>query len=577
MIRKFIGYYKPHRKLFFIDMLCAFIVALCDLFYPVIAKDIINEYVPSQNLRLLLVWAGVLLGIYALKALLNYIIQYWGHVVGVRMQGDMRRDMFRRLQKLPFSFYDENKTGAVMSRLINDLFDVSELAHHGPEDLFLSAIMLVGSFVMLATIDVWLTLIVFAFLPFIVLFAVKTRKEMNRAFKKAREEIAEINAGLETSISGVRVTRAYTAEDYENAGFDRANERFKHARGDAYRIMGVFHSGTSFFMDLLYLAVLVAGGLFFYYGRIDVGEFAAFLLYINMFLKPVNRIVAIFEQLQNGMTGFVRFLEIMDVPVETDAPGALEPERLEGAIRFEDVRFGYKSADGGDTQVIDGLSLSIEKGRTVALVGPSGGGKTTLCNLIPRFYEVTGGRIFIDGQDIQHVTLKSLRQDIGIVQQDVYLFSGSVAENIAYGKPGATREEIVEAARLAGAERFILALKDGFDTYVGERGVKLSGGQKQRIAIARVFLKNPPILILDEATSALDNESEILVGHSLEKLAHGRTTLTIAHRLTTIKNYDRILVLGAEGIEESGTHDELLAKQGVYYRLWNQLPGKDTL
>ena len=299
MVRKFIRYYKPHKKLFLIDMLCAFIVALCDLFYPIIAKDIINDYVPSQNLRMLLIWAGVLLGIYALKALLNYIIQYWGHVVGVRMQGDMRRDMFRRLQRLPFSFYDENKTGAVMSRLVNDLFDVSELAHHGPEDLFLSAIMLVGSFVMLATIDIWLTVIVFAFLPFIVLFAVKTRREMNRAFKKAREEIAEINANLETSISGIRVTRAYTAEDYENAGFDRANERFKRARGDSYRIMGVFHSGTSFFMDLLYLAVLVAGGLFFYYGRIDVGEFAAFLLYINMFLKPVNRIVAIFEQLQN--------------------------------------------------------------------------------------------------------------------------------------------------------------------------------------------------------------------------------------------------------------------------------------
>ena len=574
MIRKFIGYYKPHRKLFFIDMLCAFIVALCDLFYPVIAKDIINEYVPSQNLRLLLVWAGVLLGIYALKALLNYIIQYWGHVVGVRMQGDMRRDMFRRLQKLPFSFYDENKTGAVMSRLINDLFDVSELAHHGPEDLFLSAIMLVGSFVMLATIDVWLTLIVFAFLPFIVLFAVKTRKEMNRAFKKAREEIAEINAGLETSISGVRVTRAYTAEDYENAGFDRANERFKHARGDAYRIMGVFHSGTSFFMDLLYLAVLVAGGLFFYYGRIDVGEFAAFLLYINMFLKPVNRIVAIFEQLQNGMTGFVRFLEIMDVPVETDAPGALEPERLEGAIRFEDVRFGYKSADGGDTQVIDGLSLSIEKGRTVALVGPSGGGKTTLCHLIPRFYELDAGRITIDGMDIRDMTRYALRKNIGIVAQDVFLFAGTIRDNIAYGRPDASDAEVEEAARCANIHDFILSLPNGYDTEVGERGVKLSGGQKQRISIARVFLKNPSILILDEATSALDSVTEVKIQHAFDELARGRTTLVIAHRLSTIRSADRILVVENGRIAEQGSHEVLLAQNGEYASLWCTQNGK---
>ena len=351
-------------RLFAVDMLCSFIVALCDLFYPVIAKDIINEYVPSQNLRLMLVWAGVLLLIYALKAALNYIVQYWGHVVGVRMQADMRRDMFRRLQKLPFSFYDENKTGSVMSRLINDLFDVSELAHHGPEDVFLSLIMLVGSFVMLATIDIYLTLIVFAFLPFIVIFAVKTRRSMNDAFRKSREEIAEVNAGLETSISGIRVTRAYTAEEYENRSFDRANARFKQARSQAYKVMGVFHSGTSFFMDVLYLAVLVGGGLFFYYGRINAGEFAAFLLYINMFLKPVNRIVAIFEQLQEGMTGFRRFLEIMAVPVEEDTPDAASPERLEGNIRFEGVSFAYHSSDGSDEKnVIENLSLNIEKGK----------------------------------------------------------------------------------------------------------------------------------------------------------------------------------------------------------------------
>lgn len=557
-------------RLFAVDMLCSFIVALCDLFYPVIAKDIINEYVPSQNLRLMLVWAGVLLLIYALKAALNYIVQYWGHVVGVRMQADMRRDMFRRLQKLPFSFYDENKTGSVMSRLINDLFDVSELAHHGPEDVFLSLIMLVGSFVMLATIDIYLTLIVFAFLPFIVIFAVKTRRSMNDAFRKSREEIAEVNAGLETSISGIRVTRAYTAEEYENRSFDRANARFKQARSQAYKVMGVFHSGTSFFMDVLYLAVLVGGGLFFYYGRINAGEFAAFLLYINMFLKPVNRIVAIFEQLQEGMTGFRRFLEIMAVPVEEDTPDAASPERLEGNIRFEGVSFAYHSADGSDEKnVIENLSLNIEKGKTIALVGPSGGGKTTLCHLIPRFYEIDAGSITIDGTDIRYMTRYSLRRNIGMVAQDVFLFTGTVRENIAYGDPDASDAEIEEAAKKANIHDFIISLPDGYDTQVGERGVKLSGGQKQRISIARVFLKNPSVLILDEATSALDNATEMQIQSALEKLSEGRTCIIVAHRLSTVKNADEIIVMTRDGVAERGTHEQLMNENGLYAKLYS--------
>lgn len=557
-------------RLFAVDMLCSFIVALCDLFYPVIAKDIINEYVPSQNLRLMLVWAGVLLLIYALKAALNYIVQYWGHVVGVRMQADMRRDMFRRLQKLPFSFYDENKTGSVMSRLINDLFDVSELAHHGPEDVFLSLIMLVGSFIMLATIDIYLTLIVFAFLPFIVIFAVKTRRSMNDAFRKSREEIAEVNAGLETSISGIRVTRAYTAEEYENRSFDRANARFKQARSEAYKVMGVFHSGTSFFMDVLYLAVLVGGGLFFYYGRINAGEFAAFLLYINMFLKPVNRIVAIFEQLQEGMTGFRRFLEIMAVPVEEDTPDAASPERLEGNIRFEGVSFAYHSSDGSDEKnVIENLSLNIEKGKTIALVGPSGGGKTTLCHLIPRFYEIDAGSITIDGTDIRDMTRYSLRRNIGMVAQDVFLFTGTVRENIAYGDPDASDAEIEEAAKKANIHDFIISLPDGYDTQVGERGVKLSGGQKQRISIARVFLKNPSVLILDEATSALDNATEMQIQSALEKLSEGRTCIIVAHRLSTVKNADEIIVMTRDGVAERGTHEQLMNENGLYAKLYS--------
>lgn len=577
MLLRFIRYYKPHWRLFALDMTCSLVVAVCDLFYPMIAKDIINVYVPQRNLHALLLWAGILFGIYLLKACLTYVIQYWGHMVGIGMQGDMRRDMFRHMQKLPFAFFDENKTGALMSRMINDLQDLSELAHHGPEDLFLSVVLFIGSFVMLSQVNLPLTCIAFGAAPLVLWFAIAARTGMRTAFKESRVQTAHINAGVETAIAGMRVSRAYCGEEHENEKFDGANALFIRAKDAAYRAMAWFNGGTTFLTDMLYLVVLLAGGLFFFAGRIDAGSFAAFLLYMNVFLKPVNRFVAMIEQLQNGMTGFARFIEVIDQPPEAEDPNARDAGALQGHIRFEGVSFHYQNSDqpGEEAQVVRNLDLDIPAGRTLALVGPSGGGKTTLCNLIPRFYEVTSGRILIDGQDIRRVTLKSLRQDIGIVQQDVYLFSGTVAQNIAYGKPGATRQEIEAAARLAGAEKFILALKDGYDTYVGERGVKLSGGQKQRIAIARVFLKNPPILILDEATSALDNESEILVGQSLEKLAHGRTTLTIAHRLTTIKDYDRILVLGEEGIVEEGTHAQLLEKQGVYYRLWNQLPAED--
>ncbi len=570
LLRRFAAYYKPHRVLFYTDLVCAFVVALCDLFYPMIAKSIINDYVPNQNLRMLLIWSAVLLGIYILKAGLNYFIQYWGHIVGVRIQGDMRRDMFRHMQKLPFSYFDETKTGTIMSRMINDLMDISELAHHGPEDLFLSVIMLVGSFIMLARINLWLTCIIFAVIPFIVLFAVLLRKELQATFRKTREEVAEVNANVETAIAGIRVSKAYTTAEYENRKFDQANERFKEARGLAYRAMGKFFSGMGLFQDLLYLIVLVAGGLFFFYGWIDTGEFAAYLLYISMFLKPIQRLVNIFEQIQNGMTGFTRFCEVMDEAEESEPENPVPVQTLQGNIRFDHVGFRYKNSDEADAEsrVIHDMTLQIDKGRTVALVGPSGAGKTTLCHLIPRFYELNEGAITIDGIDIRRMSRYDLRRNIGMVAQDVFLFNGTIRQNIAYGKLDATDEEIIEAAKKANIHEYIMTMEQGYDTQVGERGVKLSGGQKQRISIARVFLKNPAILILDEATSALDNATEMLIQESLEELSRGRTCIVVAHRLSTIKNADEIVVLTRDGVVERGTHEELLANHALYESLY---------
>ena len=577
MIKEFIKYYRPHKKLFIFDMICSFLIALTDLFYPLITKNIINDYVPNRNLRLVLTWSGVILCLYLLKMALNYFVSYWGHVVGVRMQGDMRRDMFRHLQKLPFSFFDENKTGTIMSRLINDLMDVSELAHHGPEDLFLSIIMFIGSFIALSSINLWLTLIIYGMIPFVVIFSIFMRKRMKEAFKKTREEVAEVNANVETSVSGIRVSRSYTSEAHENKKFDEANEKFKFARGKAYKAMGQFHSTMTFFTDSLYLAALVAGGIFFFIGfddptsafGIDSGEFAAFILYMAMLLKPINRFISLFEQLQNGMTGFARFREIMEVPTEEEIENATELTNVVGNINFEKVSFGYPTGDTGKG-VLKDLSLNIESGKTVALVGPSGGGKTTLCNLIPRFYEIDEGVITIDGHDITTLSRQSLRKNIGMVAQDVFLFSGTIRENIAYGNLDATDDEIIEAAKKANIHDYIMRLEKGYDTAVGERGINLSGGQKQRISIARVFLKNPPILILDEATSALDNVTEMQIQQSLEELAKGRTVIVVAHRLSTIQNADEILVMTADGIAERGSHEQLLAANGIYAGLYNR-------
>ena len=567
MFKKFISYYRPHRKLFALDMFCGLLVAVCDLFYPIIARNIINIYVPNKQLRLLITWSVVMLLIYVAKACLNFIVQYWGHIVGVRMQADMRRDMFTKLQKLPFAFFDENKTGVIMSRMINDLQNVSD---HGPEDLLISTITLVGAFIMLGNINIYLTILVFLVLPVMIFFAIKTRGMMTKAFRDTRVETGKVNANVETAISGVRVSRAYTAGEYETAKFNEANKGYIAARARAYKSMGIFHSGMQLFSDMLYLVVLVAGGLFFFYEHIDAGDFAAYLLYINIFLKPVNRLASLLEQLQDGMTGFSRFREIMEQSTEAEAPDAVDPGTLSGHIRFEDVSFRYDNSDEAETkrQVIDHVSLEIPAGKTVALVGPSGGGKTTLCHLIPRFYELDGGKITIDGMDLTTLQRSALRKNIGMVAQDVFLFDGTIRENIAYGDLGASEEAIIEAAKKANIHDYIMTLEQGYDTQVGERGIKLSGGQKQRISIARVFLKNPPILILDEATSALDNATEMMIQESLEQLGKGRTVLVVAHRLSTIKKADEIIVITRDGIQERGNHDALLEKDGIYASLY---------
>lgn len=548
-------------------MCCAFIISLFNLVYPYLTKEIINNYVPNRLLTMLLGAAGFLLGFYAVKAFLNYILQYWGHVVGVRIQSDMRRELFGHLQELPFAYFDENKTGAIMSRMTNDLFQISELAHHGPEDVFLSLITLVGAFIMLAFINVYLTLIVFAFIPVIVIYATLMRRRMTRIYKEVRVAQAEVNADVESAISGMRVSRAYTAQKHECAKFDKGNSFFVKSKSAQYKVMGEFHSSMRFFTDFLYFAVLLAGGLFFYYGKIDVGGFAAFVLYISALINPIGTLTTIYDQIQEGATGFKRFCEIMDEPAETQPQNALRPETLAGNIVFDGVSFGYNNDDDA-RKVITDFSLDIPAGKTVALVGPSGGGKTTLCHLIPRFYEIDGGSITVDGYDIRELDRNVLRRNIGIVQQDVFMFNGTIRENIAYGDFSASDDKIAEAAKKANIHDYIMSLPDGYETRVGERGVKLSGGQKQRISIARAFLKDPPILILDEATSALDNATEMLIQESLGMLSDGRTTLVVAHRLSTVKNADEIIVITQNGVEERGTHESLIARGGIYKTLY---------
>ncbi|MDI9495849.1 MAG: ABC transporter ATP-binding protein [Bacillota bacterium] len=565
MLKKFISYYKPVRLIFITDMVCAFAVAVCDLFYPMITRNIINIYVPNQQFELMIKWLLILGGIYVLKFGLNYYITYYGHIMGVKMQANMRKDIFEHLQDLPFVFFDENKTGSLSSRIINDLMDISELAHHGPEDLFISTVMLIGSFIMLSRINLPLSLIVFSIVPLLILVAMKLRIKMEDAFMETRETIGEVNATIENSISGIRVSKAFSNKEIEIEKFNKNNSKFQEARRKAYKVMAEFHVGSSFIIDILNIVVLSAGAIFFFKGRINFGDFAAFLLYIGNFLNPIRKLVNFVEQYQSGISGFKRFAEIMEKDVEKDDPGAEDIFEVRGDISFNKVTFAYDD----NKEILKDISFDIEAGETVALVGPSGGGKTTLCHLIPRFYEIEEGSISIDNIDIRKFTRRSLRKNIGIVQQDVFLFTGTIYENIQCGKFDASREEVYEAAKKANIHDFIMSLPEGFDTYVGERGVKLSGGQKQRISIARVFLKNPPILVLDEATSALDNATELLIQKSLEELSRGRTTVVVAHRLSTIKNADEIIVLTEKGIQEKGSHEELLEKKGIYAELYN--------
>jgi ATP-binding cassette subfamily B protein len=565
MLKRFVSYYKPHLRLFILDMISAVMISLIGLVYPIIAKNIINKYIFDETPRRLIIFSAVLLGLYLLKMLFNYIVSYYGHVVGVRMQADMRRDLFKKYESLPFSYFDNHKTGDLMSRLTNDLFDVSELAHHGPENILLSVLMLIGSFVVLVNINVTLTLIMFAIIPFIVLFMALSRTRMIRAMSASRKQMAQINVAVENSIGGIRESKSYVAEHHEIDKFNKTNKIFKKHRTEAMFALGYFHSIMEFLTDLLYLVIVFVGGLFLYKGKLDAGEFTAFILYITLFTDPIKRIVTLFEQLQEGMTGFVRFHEIMNEKEEIDE-GRVEFSEINGNIEFSDVSFGYESAE--ERLVIDKLNLSIKGGKTLALVGPSGGGKSTLCNLIPRFYNIGSGKITLDGVDIRDIKLENLRKNIGIVSQNIFLFDGTVRENIAYGNLDATDEEIIEAAKKANIHDYIASLEKGYDTEVGERGIKLSGGQKQRVSIARVFLKNPKLLILDEATSALDNITEMQIQASLEELSRGRTVIVVAHRLSTVKNADEIVVIDKDGIVEKGTHEELLEKGGEYARLY---------
>lgn len=564
MIRHFAKYYKNHLPLFCLDFTCAFLMAGLDLVFPAIVRKTIDEILPSKNFELL-IWISVgLLILYILRAVFQYIVDYWGHVLGVRIEYDMRKDLFNHIGKLSFSYFDNTKTGHIMSRIVNDLNEISELAHHGPEDLFIVAVTLLGSFIILLNSYWPLALITFSVVPIMLVFAVLKNKKMQSAFRGMRIKIADVNAQVEDSVSGIRVVKSFTNEWYEEKKFEKGNMNFRKSREGAFKIMAEFFSGVTFFSNLINVVVMMFGGIFIYYGKMTSGTLVEFLLYVSMFLQPIRKFTTLIENYQKGMSGFVRFIETLEIePDIKDNPKAINIERVNGEIEFDNVTFSYNKEN-----VLENINLSIKPGKTIAFVGPSGGGKTTLCSLIPRFYEVDKGSVKIDGMDIKMITQRSLRENIGIVQQDVFLFSGTVRENIAYGNIGATDGEIIKAAKRADAHEFIMALENGYDTYIGERGVMLSGGQKQRLSIARMFLKNPPILILDEATSALDSETEKIIQKSLSDLAKNRTTLIIAHRLATIRNSDRIVVLTDEGIAEIGTHEKLLDNNGVYARLY---------
>lgn len=569
IMRKFIQYYKPYKTVFFLDMICAMIISLIDLAFPQILNYLNDTLYIADHQTIIqsLFWLAIfLLIMYAIRALCKYYVSAQGHIMGAQMERDMRKDLFDKFEQLSFSYYDRNNTGEMMSKLVSDLFDICEFAHHGPENVFISLLKIIGSFILLMYIHVPLTILLMIVTLCMLLFSLKQNKSMQQTFMDNRQKIAGVNASLQDTLAGIRVVKSFANEDIERHKFARSNERFLQSKKNNYHCIGKFQGGNNFFQGLLYVTILVAGGFFIAEGSLEPVALATYALYINIFITPIEVLVEFTEMLQKGYSGFKRFNEVMETQVEIqDAPDSHDLVNVQGVIDYKDVSFGYD-----DEKVLDHLNIHIDSGKSIALVGPSGGGKTTICSLLLRFYDVTDGSIEIDGQDIRKLTLKSLRQSIGIVQQDVYLFTGSIKENISYGKPGASDEEIIEAAKKANIHDFIMSLPDGYDTYVGERGTRLSGGQKQRISIARIFLKDPKILILDEATSALDNESERHIQKSLEALSKNRTCITIAHRLSTIRNADEIIVIGNNGIVERGTHQFLLNKNNVYakyYRL----------
>ena len=566
--RKFIRYYRPYRGLFYFDMICALAVCAIDLAFPqilnLLTKNLFLQ--PAETILSALWYIGAgLLAMYIVRYGCQYFITSWGHIMGARMESDMRQDLFNHYQRLSFTYYDRNNTGEMMSKLVSDLFDISELAHHGPENIVISTLKIIGAFTILMFMNVPMTLLLLAVTLIMVVFSLGKNRRMHRIFMDNRRKIAAVNARVQDSLSGIRVVKSFANEEVECEKFDDCNRSFLDSKTDSYKIMGSFHAGNSFFQGLLYTLVLVSGGYFIAVGRLEPMALAIYALYIGIFLNPIEVLINFTEQFQRGYSGFKRFMEVIQTRPDTDSPDAKPLAHVEGHIVYDHVSFRY----GNEAEVLSDINIDITPGKTVALVGPSGGGKTTLCSLLPRFYDVTGGAVLIDGQDVRSVTQQSLRSAIGIVQQEVYLFSGNIRENIGYGKPGATDEEIVAAAKRANIHDFIQTLPEGYDTFTGERGVRLSGGQKQRIAIARVFLKDPKILILDEATSALDNESERFIQSSLEELARGRTTIVIAHRLSTIRNADEIIVITPDGIRERGSHAELLKRDGLYAKYYN--------
>ena len=564
MLKRFVHYYKPHKKIFILDLIASFLVAAIGIGYPIITNMLMKDFIPNNNVNGIIIASIILLVIYLVRMLLRYFIQYYGHVMGVKMQAEMRKDMFDKLEKLPYSYYDNHETGKIMSRMTNDLFEISELAHHGPENIFIASITIISSFVYLMILNWILGLICFGMLPILLVISLYFRRKMKIAMTNSKIAIAKVNASIESSITGIRVTKAYTNAKTEAKKFDVYNEEFVNARSESFGAMARFFSSSQFITDAFNVLIILGGGLFIYYKIMEVSDLTTFIVSISLFISPVHQVIQFSEQFINGTTGFKRLLEIMDETEENEYQGDKILENVKGDISFKDVTFSYNDSK----TILNHISFDIKQGENIALIGPTGGGKTTICHLIPRFYNITSGEIKIDNQNINDFTLESLRKNIGIVQQDVFLFNGTIKENILYGNENATDEQVIEASKKANIYEYICSLEDGFDTIVGERGVKLSGGQKQRISIARVFLKDPKILILDEATSALDNTTELLIQNSLNELSKGRTTIIVAHRLSTIKNATKILVVSNGSIIECGNHDELINKKGIYYQLY---------